>query len=324
MPDEELFRLARQGNLSQRDVLVAQVERMLESPKSQSLILNFAGQWLNLRNLADVRPNKQLFPEYDEQLAEDMQRETQLLVEHLLREDKSLLELLSADYTFVNERLAKHYGLSGVAGGEFRKVSLADVPRKGVLTHASILTLTSDPARTLPVKRGRWILETILGSAPPPPPANVPPLTETEKANPKATLREQLARHRENTACAGCHQAMDPLGLAFENYDAIGRWRDTVGQRPVDAAGTLPNGRSFHDAIELVRLLQERETEYAEQVTKAMLTYALGRGLEPYDRCAIDTIVGKLKQDNYQFRTLVREVVLSMPFQMRRGDGGKP
>lgn len=324
MPDEELFRMAREGKLTQQDVLLGQVERMLASPKSEALVQNFAGQWLNLRNLDEVRPNRQLFPEFNEQLAADMRRETQLLVEHLLREDKSLLELLSADYTFVNERLAKLYGLSEVEGEEFRRVSLADLPRLGLLTQASILTLTSDPARTLPVKRGKWILETILGSAPPPPPPNVPPLTETEKANPEATLREQLARHRQDAACAACHRDMDPIGLAFENYDAIGRWRDTVDEKPVDTAGSLPDGRTFQNAIDLAGLLREQETEYARQVTRAMLTYALGRGLEPYDRCAVDAIVSELQRNDYRFKTLVREVVLSMPFQMRRGDGGKP
>ncbi len=280
--------------------------------------------WLNLRNLEDVRPNRQLFPEFSEQLAADMQTETLLLVEHLLREDRNLTELLSADYTFINQRLAEVYGLTDVNGDEFRRVSLADVPRRGVLTHAGILTLTSDPARTLPVKRGKWILEAILGSAPPPPPPNVPPLTETEKGNPDAALREQLARHRQDAACAGCHQTMDPLGLAFENYDAIGRWRETDGDRPIDPSGTLPDGRSFGNAIELTDLLLQQETEYAEQVTRAMLTYALGRGLEPYDQCAVDEIVTVLKQNDYRFRTLVREIVLSRPFRMRRGDGGKP
>jgi len=324
MPDEALLEAAEQGELTQPAVLLSQVERMLESPRSEALVGNFAGQWLNLRNLSDARPNRQLFPDFNEQLADDMQQETQLLVGHLLREDKSLTELLSADYTFVNERLAALYGLEGVAGNEFRQVSLADLPRRGVLTHAGILTLTSDPARTLPVKRGKWILETILGQAPPPPPPNVPPLEETEEANPQATLREQLARHREDAACAACHQAMDPLGLAFENYDAIGRWRDSVHDRPIDASGILPDGRSFSNAMELTDLLQRQETEYAEQVTRAMLTYALGRGLEPYDQCAVDQIVSVLKQNDYRFRTLVREIVLSRPFRMRRGDGGKP
>lgn len=324
MPDDELLRAAEQGSLTDADGLLAQVQRMLQSPRSQSLVTNFAGQWLHLRNLSDVRPNRQLFPEFNEQLAADMQRETMLFMEHLLREDRSLLELLTADYTFVNGRLADLYGLSDVTGDEFQRVSLTDLPRRGVLTHAGILTLTSDPARTLPVKRGKWILETILGQAPPPPPANVPALSETEEASPEASLREQLARHREDAACAGCHQAMDPLGLAFENYDAIGRWRETDRDQPVDASGTLPDGRSFRNAIELTGLLREQETEYAEQVTRAMLTYALGRGLEPYDQCAVDQIVSILKQDEYRFRTLVREVVLSRPFRMRRGDGGKP
>lgn len=324
MPDAELFRAAEQGILTERDELVAQVERMLESPKSEALVNNFAGQWLNLRSLEDVRPNRQLFPEFTEQLAEDMQTETLLLVEHLLREDKSLMELLTASYSFVNARLATHYGLSGVIGKEFRRVSLTGAPRRGVLTHAGILTLTSDPGRTLPVKRGKWILEAILGSAPPPPPPNIPSLTETEEGHPDATLREQLERHRQDASCSGCHQMMDPLGLAFENYDAIGRWRDNTDGKPVDPTGSLPDGRTFQNAIELTDLLRQQETEYALQVTRAMLTFSLGRGLEPYDQCAVNDIMSKLKTDDYRFRTLVREVVLSRPFQRRRGDGGKP
>ncbi len=324
MPDDELFRAAQHGNLVTREAVRAQVNRMLKSPKSDALVRNFAGQWLNLRSLTDARPNRQLFPEFSEQLAEDMQTETRLVVEHLLREDKSLMQLLTADFTFVNERLAGLYGLSGVTGDQFRQVRLTDVPRRGVLTHASILTLTSDPARTLPVKRGKWILETILGSAPPPPPPNIPPLTATETENPEATLREQLARHRQDPACSGCHQAMDPLGLAFENYDAIGRWRNSVGENPVETAGKLPDGRSFQDAIELAILLRQQEDKFAEQVTRAMLTYAIGRGLEPYDQCAVDEIVTVLKQSDYRFQTLVHEIVLSKPFLRRRGDGGKP
>ena len=324
MPDEELFLCAEQGNLSDHEVLMTQLQRMLASPKSAALVNNFAGQWLNLRNIADVRPNRQLFPDFDEELGEDMQQETFLLFEHLLRDNRSLLELLSARYTFINERLAGHYGLSGVTGDNFRKVSLQEVPRRGVLTHASILTLTSDPARTLPVKRGKWILETLLGNAPPPPPPNVPSLDESEQEESDATLRERLARHRNDPGCAGCHELMDPLGLAFENYDAIGRWRDTAGDHAIDASGTLPDGEAFRDALELTDLLQERRNEYAEQVTRAMLTYALGRGLEPYDQCAVQRIVGVLEQDNYRFQTLVREIILSTPFQMRRGDGGKP
>ena len=232
--------------------------------------------------------------------------------------------LRTAEYTFVNERLAAHYGLRGVTGSEFRKVSLQGVPRRGILTHAGILTLTSDPSRTLPVKRGKWILESILGNAPPPPPPNVPSLTETENGDPGASLKEKLARHREDAACAGCHQVMDPLGLAFENYDAIGRWRETENDKHINPAGTLPDGRSFRDAIELTALLRKQETMYAEQATRAMLTYALGRGLEPYDQCVVQEIVAALQQNNYRLRTLVCEIVLSEPFRMRRGDGGKP
>ena len=324
MPDRKLFRLARKGMLTQPEVLSEQVERMLDDPRATNFVENFAGQWLNLRSLADVRPNRQRFPDFNEKLAADMHQETLLLVTHLLQENKSLGDLLSADYTFLNERLANHYGIEGVTGDEFRMVSLAELPRRGVLTQASILTLTSDPARTLPVKRGKWILENVLGTPPPPPPPNVPPLESDKHSDPNATLRERLALHRQDAACAGCHREMDPLGLAFENYDAIGRWRDNDADRPIDTAGTLADGRRFQNAIELIELLQERENEYAEQVTRAMLTYALGRGLEPYDHCAVDEILTALKRDDYRMRTLVREIVMSLPFQMRRGDGGRP
>ena len=324
MPDEELFRLAKEGTLSRRDVLVGQVQRMLDDSKSSALIDQFAGQWLNLRNLKSIRPNKQAFPEFDEELAGDMRRETQLLFETLLKDNKPLTELLTADYTYVNQRLAKHYGLPAIAGDGFQRVSLADVPRRGILTHASILTLTSDPARTLPVKRGKWIMANVLGNAPPEPPPNVPTLDVSDEAQSGTTLREQLARHREDAACAGCHRHMDPLGLAFEPYDAIGRWRETDGGQAFDTSGTLPDGRHFANVMELIGLLGDGKNEYTEQVAEAMLTFALGRGLEPYDQCAVEKIVEMLEQDDYRFRTLVNEIVLSEPFRRRRGDGGKP
>jgi len=322
MPDDELFSLADKGVLHQPDVLEEQVRRMLGHPeKAQTLVVNFGGQWLNLRNLDEAEPNGKMFKSFNDELRSDMHRETELLFETIMRENKSVLDFLDADYTFVNERLAKHYSIEGITGSEFQKVSLADSKRAGVLTHASILTLTSDPARTLPVKRGKWILENILGTPPPPPPAGVPELAEAQKANPDATLREQLAQHREDPACAVCHVSMDPLGIGLENFDAIGRWRDKDGEKPIDSSGTLPGGASFTSPREMIALIRKREADFAQHLTRKMMTYALGRGLEYYDRCVIERIVAALAADDYRFHTLVTQIVKSEPFTMRRPEG---
>ncbi len=249
-----------------------------------------------------------------------MRRETELFFAAVMREDRSILDFLDGDFTFVNERLARHYGLDGVDGDEFRSVSLAGTPRAGVLTQASILTLTSNPTRTSPVKRGKWILENILGTPPPDPPPDVPDLEATQKARPNASLREQLEMHRQDPGCASCHRQMDPLGFGFENFDAIGRWRDKDGKLRIDPSGELPGGEKFQGPPDLVRILKRRKADFSRSLAGKMLTYALGRGLLPADRCAVDTIVKRLAEDD-RFSTLVSEIVLSDPFRKRRGEG---
>jgi hypothetical protein len=230
------------------------------------------------------------------------------------------MDLLSADFTFLNERLAKHYGIAGVKGDGFQKVSLTGQPRAGVLTQASILTLTSNPTRTSPVKRGKWILENLLNEPPPPPPPNVPELEATAKATPGLSLRKQLELHRESPNCASCHKSMDPLGLGFENFDAIGQWRDKDENQPVDASGVLPGGQTFNGPIELINLLKQQEPAFRRCLAEKMLTYALGRGLEYYDRCAVDTITNNMQKDDNRFSRMVLEIVNSQPFLNRRGE----
>ncbi len=323
MPDEELFRAAADGSLLKQDVLESQVRRMLRDPKSQALVANFAVQWLNLALLDAANPNRKIFKDFDRDLRADMRRETELFFESTVRDDRSILDLLNGRYTFLNERLAKLYGISGVDGEQFRQVSLTGTPRAGVLTQASILTLTSQPTRTSPVKRGKWILETFLGSAPPPPPPDVPELAATEKANPKASLREQLAIHRESSKCAVCHKVMDPLGFGLENFDGIGRWREKEKGRPIDASGELPGGVSFRGPIELVGVLARRQDAFRRHLSRTLLTYALGRGLEYYDDCAVDRIVEATREHGDRFSVLVNEIVRSEPFLKRRGGGAR-
>ena len=321
MPDDELFRLAERGELRKPDVVKRQVTRMLKHSKSQAMVDNFAGQWLNLAMLDEMVPDPNVFPEFDTGLRNDMKRESLLLFETIMKEDRSLLDFLDADFTFMNARLAKHYGKSGVTGDEFQKVSLDTGRRAGILTHASILTLTSNPERTSPVKRGKWIMENILGEVPPSPPPGVPELEETAKNNPDFTLREQLKLHRADPGCASCHDKMDTLGFGFENFDATGRWRDKDGNNNVDASGELPGGDKFSGATELVDLLKKRRADFARCLSEKMLTYALGRGLEYYDRCATKEILQRLNANNYRFSELVLGIVTSKPFQKRRGDG---
>jgi mono/diheme cytochrome c family protein len=323
MPDDQLFALAASGEFNNETTLRQQVRRMIADEKASELARNFGGQWLNLRTLDEITPDPSQFTDWSGELRGDMRRETELFFEEVMRQDRSIADFVSADYTFVNDRLARHYGLADVSGGEFRKVSLAGTPRAGVLTHASVLTITSNPTRTSPVKRGKWIMENILGTPPPEPPAEVPDLEVTRKANPKASLREQLELHRNDPNCAVCHEQMDALGFGFENFDAIGRWRDADGQFPVNPAGTLPGGESFRTPPELIKILSGRRDDFARVMTERMLTYALGRGLEFYDRCTVDKIVEALGKSEYRLSTLVSEIVLSRPFRMRRPEGDK-
>jgi hypothetical protein len=298
---------------------------MLQDPKAEALVTSFGGQWLNLRNLDDITPDPTRFASFDDQLRESMRRETELFFEAVMREDRSIIDFLNGDFTFVNARLARHYGLDGAGGDQFRRVSLAGGKRAGLLTHASILTLTSNPTRTSPVKRGKWIMENILGTPPPEPPADVPMLEETQEAKPNLSLREQMVMHRENPVCASCHLQMDALGFGFENFDAVGKWRDRDGNNPVDSAGVLPGGERFSGSVELIGILAQQKREFGDALARKMLTYALGRGLEPYDDCAIQDIVKRLEKDDYRFSSLVNGIVASDPFRKRRGEkeGGK-
>ncbi|WP_254508071.1 DUF1592 domain-containing protein [Anatilimnocola floriformis] len=327
LPDDELFILANQGKLNQPDVLKQQVRRMLQDPRAEALTQNFALQWLNLRMLDTTSPDPKVFQGFDDKLKADMRRETEMFFNTMVKEDRSIVDFLNGDFTYLNERLAKHYGLEDKAkfnGDEFIRVSLAGSPRRGVLSQASVLTLTSNPGRTSPVKRGKWILENILGAPPPDPPADVPQLDATQKAKPNLSLRQQLELHRQNAVCASCHKTMDALGFGLENFDAVGRWRDKDGKDAIDSSGVLPNGDKFRGPSELTGVLVQRKQEFARCFTEKMMVYALGRGLAPYDRCAADEIVKVAGQEQFKISAVVTQIVLSDPFRRRRGDGGKP
>ena len=317
MPDEELLKVAESKRLLDRTVLRSQIERMLKDDKASALGKNFASQWLNLRNLADIRPNSEVFPDFDESLRSAMSQETELLFSNVVREDRSIDDFLSGDFTFVNERLAKHYGIAGVSGDQFVRVSLQGTNRLGVLTHASVLTLTSNPGRTSPVKRGKWILENILGEAPPPAPPGVPPLEEAAKDVTGLSLRERLEIHRKDAGCASCHKTMDPLGMGLENFDAIGRWRDKEGEKPVDASGDLPSGEKFAGPIELISIIKGRQEQFYRTFAERLMVYTLGRGLEYYDKCAVDQTLVLAKQHGNRFSALVEGIVTSDPFMKR-------
>lgn len=317
-PDDDLMALASSRRIRESAVLEAQVKRMLADPRSSALVENFAGQWLELRNLDDYRPDTKVYPNWDDQLKTSMKRETELFFENIMRQDRSILELLNADYTFVNERLAKHYGIANVKGEEFRKVSLAGTKRGGFLTQASVLTVTAMPTRTSPVKRGKFILENVLGTPPPPPPPDVPALSEQAKDVSKATLKVRLEEHRKDPNCAVCHIRMDAIGFTMENFDAIGQWRDREGNFPVDSTGKMPEGTVLNGADGLRQMLLSRQNDFISTVTKKMLTYALGRGLEFYDQCSTKDIEAALRQNQYKFSALVLAIVKSEPFQKRR------
>ncbi|MBN2292782.1 MAG: DUF1592 domain-containing protein [Pirellulales bacterium] len=321
MPDDELFEHATRGTL--RKNLEPQVLRMLKDGKSQALVDNFFVQWLQLRNLETVTPDKKMFGSFDDDLRRDMAAETRLFVADVIGKDRSLLELIDADFTFVNQRLAGLYGIEGVKGDKFRRISLKGTPRGGVLTQASILTVTSNPTRTSPVKRGKWIMENILGTPPPDPPANVPMLEDQAKLT--GSLRERMEQHRKDPTCAVCHKTMDPLGFAMENFDAVGRWRTRDGKHEIDASGALPDGKKFNGPAELRRLLLDiGHEDYARCVAEKTLTYALGRGMERADKDYVDAIARKLSEGNFKFSSLALAVVNSDPFQKRGPKQEKP
>jgi Protein of unknown function (DUF1592)/Protein of unknown function (DUF1588)/Protein of unknown function (DUF1585)/Protein of unknown function (DUF1595) len=315
IPDDQLIDLAIKGRLKEPAVLEAQVKRMLADERARALGTNFAGQWLYLRNLKAKYPIDDVFPDFDDNLRKSMQRETEMLFESVVLEDRGALTLLNADYTFMNERLAKHYGVPGIYGDQLRRVTVKDEYRKGLLGHASILTLTSNDDRTNPVSRGKYILTNILGTPPPQPPPNVPPLNEL--SGKMLSMRARMQEHRANAVCANCHRLMDPIGLSLENFDAIGRWRTTDGGAPIDAHDTLYNGASVDGPVSLRNIILSHPDQFVRTMTEMLLTYALGRGLEDYDMPVVRSIVRDAAGKNYKFSSLVLGVVKSAPFQMR-------
>ena len=319
VPDDELLDVAIAGRLNRPAVLEQQVKRMLASPKADALVTNFAGQWLYLRNLAAASPDARTFPDFDDNLRQAFRRETELYVDSIMREDRSVLDLLRANYTFVNERLAQHFGIPNEYGSRFRRVSLGDDSvRGGILGQGSVLTVTSYANRTSPVLRGKWILENIVGTPPPPPPPNVPPLKDTDVEGKVLSMRERMAQHRASPACAGCHQLMDPAGLSMENFDAIGRWRlRTESGSAVDASGGLPDGSTFSGMNGLRTALLRKPDMFVGTLTEKLMTYGLGRGVEYYDAPSVRRIVAGSRAQDYRFSSLVLGIVSSDPFQMR-------
>jgi len=318
MPDAALRARADAGTLRRPEVLKAEVERMLRDPRSAALVREFGGQWLQFRGLENVKPDVEKFPDFDTYLRMSMREETERFFSRIVAEDRSILEFLDAKYTYMNERLARHYGVGGISGPAFQLVTLTDPNRGGVLTHGSVLTVSSYSTRTSPVLRGKWVLDNLLDAPPPEPPPNIPIIDEAAIGE-KATQREQLEAHRANPTCAACHRRMDPLGFGLENFDAIGKWRAEDGKFAVDASGTLPDGRAFSGPRELTAILSSEREAFAKALTSKMLTYALGRGLEPYDRRTVRMIARTLPEHDYRFSGLVLEIVKSPAFQMRRG-----
>ena len=320
IPDEELLNAAVSGKLKDSAVLEKQVRRMLADARAEALVNNFASQWLYLRNLDSAKPDSRLFPDFDDNLRQAFRRETEMLFESVMKENRSVLDLLRADYTFLNERLAKHYGIPNVYGSHFRRVELGqDHVRGGLLGQGSIMTVTSYANRTSPVLRGKWILENLLGTPVPPPPVNVPPLAENSPGAKILTVRERMVEHRKNPACASCHQLMDPVGLSTENFDAIGRYRtQSEAGSPVDASGGLPDGSTFEGAIGLRKAVLNRPELFVTTLTEKLMTYALGRGLEYYDAPAVRQITRGARSDDYRFSSVVLGIVNSTPFRLRR------
>jgi hypothetical protein len=320
MPDDALFRLAAEKRLRQPGVLEAQVRRMLRDPKASAFADGFAGQWLRVHELYTTsHPDPGKFPEYTPAVRDAMYQEATTFFRSVVDEDRNLLRLLDSDYTYVNEDLAKLYGIPGITGPQMRRVYLPDGKRGGVLTMGAVLTLSSYPERTSPVLRGKWILADLLGTPPPPPPPVVATLSTNDAPENGLTFRQRLEKHREKPECAGCHSRMDPLGFALENYDAIGRWRTVIGNLPVDAGGSMPDGSKFTGPTELKKyMLAHKKDAFVLNLTEKMLSYALGRGLEPYDQPTVQHITAALSSDNYRASRLITEIIKSYPFQYRQ------
>ena len=316
IPDEELLKLAIDGKLHQPAVLERQTRRMLADPKARSLVTNFANQWLFLRELKNANPDVTIFPDFDDNLRQAFQRETELLFESVMREDRSVLDLLDSDYTFVNERLARHYGIPNIYGPDFRRVPVPNDARRGLLGHGSLLLVTSNPNRTSPVMRGKWILENIVGTPAPTPPADVPPLEEKPTATAKS-VRERIEQHRASPACAGCHKIMDPIGLALENYDAIGRWRSVDEGVMIDASAQLVDGTPINGPASLRKALLARQDTFLASMTEKLMMYGVGRETKYYDMPAVRTVMRDAAKNRYRFSDLVSGVVKSAPFQMK-------
>ncbi|HEX2802250.1 MAG TPA: DUF1592 domain-containing protein, partial [Phenylobacterium sp.] len=325
IPDKTLLDLAVKGRLHQPAVLDQQVKRMISDPKSKALVDNFVGQWLLLRNVRDTTPDPRLFPDFDEALRDAFDQETHLFVEDQLRGNRSVVELLSARYTFLNERLAQHYEIAGVYGDGFRRVDLpADSPRGGLLGQGSLMMVTSYPNRTSPVLRGKWVLDSLLGTPPPQPPANVPGLKDTGDGGKPASVRARLEAHRKNAVCAACHAPMDPMGFALEPFDATGKLRTTDAGVPIDASGVLPNGLAFNGPTGLRETLLGRKEQFVGAMTEKLLAYALGRQLEAYDMPTVRGIVQSARADDYRWRTIIGGIVRSDAFLMRAAPGPLP
>jgi hypothetical protein len=321
IPDEKLLNLATAGQLRQPGVLAAQVKRMIADERADALVSNFTGQWLQLRNLeSKVGPDLLMFPDFDDNIRKGFRRETEMLFGYIMRNDRSAMELLTADYTFLNERLAKHYGIPGVYGERFRQVKLTDPNRFGLLGHGSVLSLTALATRTSPVFRGVYVLTNFLDTPPPPPPPNVPALEESNKGKETVSksVREQLELHRQNPACASCHRVIDPPGFALENFNSIGQWRSAMDNgAKIDANGVLADGSKLTGPVELREAIVRRPEAFATVITQRMMVYALGRGLEPADMPVVRRVVKKAGQNGYRLSTIVSEIIESAPFQMR-------
>jgi len=323
MPDAELMRVAKAGTLQQPAVLEAQVRRMMADPKGYNLVENWAAQWLQLRNLGRTKPDPKRFPTVDDELIDAMRTETLKFVETIIKEDRSLIDFIDAPFTWVNGPLARHYGIKGVDGEEFQRVTLDGEQRSGVLTQGAILTVSSYPTRTSPPVRGKWVMENLLGTPPPPPPDDVPSLNDSNIGT-EVSLRERLEQHRRDPSCSPCHMLMDPLGFGLENYDAVGAWRTHDGKFPIETAGTLPGGQNFTGSKGLKEILKTKSDAFVNNVTEKLLTYSLGRGLERFDRPTVEAISRQVKASDYRFSALVMEVVKSKPFQMQTVEGARP